>query len=68
MGKYFELDNKKIYIYGAAATGEIVFDIFSKKNYRIEGFIDKRAAELDEFKGKKVITLPDLCARERGNK
>lgn len=68
MGKYFELDNKKIYIYGAAATGEIVFDIFSKKNYRIEGFIDKRAAELDEFKGKKVITLPDLCARERSNK
>ena len=68
MGKYFGLDNKKIYIYGAAATGEIVFDILIKNNYRVEGFIDKRAEELDDFKGKKVITLPDLCAQESGDK
>lgn len=51
----YRLTEKKIIIYGAASYGKRIYQIFSDNGYEIMCFIDKRADELIEFLGKKVI-------------
>lgn len=61
--KTFILDKKHdIYIYGAAATGEIVYNILFERGYTITGFFDKRASEIKRYKGIPVIDL-DKCIK-----
>lgn len=45
----------KIVIYGAATSGKIVYDILKKNGMDIIAFIDKRADELNELYGKRVV-------------
>lgn len=54
MKKYKLLKNRKYVIYGAAFVGVQVLDGLKKAGYQVEGFLDKRANELEEVEGIKV--------------
>lgn len=45
--KYFDLNlNSKIWIYGCGKIGLNAFDNLTKRGYRVQGFIDKRAEQI----------------------
>lgn len=48
-------ENSNIVIYGAATSGQIVYDILKKNQIDIIAFIDKRADELGELYGKRIV-------------
>ena len=47
--------SRSIVIYGAANSGKIVYDILKKNQIDIIAFIDKRADELGELYGKRIV-------------
>lgn len=47
--------SRSIVIYGAATSGKIVYDILKKNQIDIIAFIDKRADELGELYGKRIV-------------
>ncbi len=56
----FALTGKgNIIIYGAATSGKIIYDILKKNHIDIVAFIDKRADELGELYGKRVVASMD---------
>ncbi len=61
MKKTFSITKvSKIYLYGAASIGKIIFENLTKQGYRVEGFIDKRAEELSFFLNRPVISIDDV--------
>ncbi len=54
----YMLGGNKILIYGAASYGKRIYERFIKRRYEVVGFIDKRADEVGEFMGLKVLN-PD---------
>ena len=53
----YTLKGRKILIYGAASYGKRIYKRFIANGYEVAGFIDKRADEIREFMGVKVINL-----------
>ena len=47
--------SSKIIIYGAATSGRIIYGILKKNGFNIIAFIDKRADELGELDGKRIV-------------
>lgn len=61
----FTIDqNIKIYLYGAASIGKIVYQNLESKGIITTGFIDKRADEIASFLGRPVLTLSDFLQTE----
>lgn len=57
----FKLDkNTSIYLYGAAAIGSIIYNNLTKSGYKVSGFIDNRADELDDYYGLPVYKLDEF--------
>ena len=54
----------KIFLYGAASIGKIVFENLRAKGIIATGFIDRRADELDLFMGRPVSKLEDFFKNE----
>lgn len=61
------LENKRklkkednIFIYGAATTGAIVYHQLIKKGFKVSGFIDMRADEIDNYYSLPVINMKQL--------
>ena len=51
----FSINQKsEVVIYGAATSGQIIYDIISKRLH-VVAFIDKRADEIGELRGKRVV-------------
>lgn len=51
----YTMKGKKILIYGAASYGKRIYERFMENGYEVAGFVDKRADEVTEFMGLKVI-------------
>lgn len=51
----YTLKGKKILIYGAASYGKRIYERFIENGYEVAGFIDRRADEVGEFMGVRVI-------------
>lgn len=61
----YTLGEGKILIYGAASYGKRIYERFIRQGYEVAGFIDKRADEISEFMGLKVLNPEsDLGAYE----
>lgn len=57
----FEINkDTKFFLYGAASIGKIIFSNLIKQQIAVEGFIDKRAQELDTFLDTKVFTFDEF--------
>lgn len=56
--------NSRIYLYGAASIGKIVYSNLINAGYSVEKFIDKRAEEISEFIGVPVILTEQLSNGE----
>lgn len=56
------IGDRKLILYGAGYYGKLYKDLFSEfiPNLKIEAFCDKRAGELNEFEGYKVIDIDTL--------
>lgn len=54
---------KKIFIYGAAAGGTILYQRMKANGYQVIGFIDKRAEEIRNLCGLPVYTAEQLCMK-----
>lgn len=52
----YVLNGKRILIYGAASYGKRIYQRFIENGFEVAGFIDKRADEIREFVGVKVIS------------
>lgn len=52
----------RIFLYGAASIGKIVFENLNAKGIVAAGFIDKRADEIDAFLGRPVYKLEDFLS------
>ncbi len=49
-GAKYRIDKKsQVILYGAATTGAILYQCFTKHGYRVAAFIDKRADEVDSY-------------------
>ena len=60
----FELTEKtKLWIYGAAFGGTLLYEKLHKNHYQVEGFIDKRAEEIESLCGLSVYSVKQ--AKER---
>ena len=58
---YFNLDSTKEYmLYGAGGGGLKLIQVFDEKGYRLRGFIDQRAAEMGDVRGRAVWNLETL--------
>lgn len=55
---------RKLYIWGAAVGGEIVYCELRKQGIVIDGFIDRRAGEVEKLFGLPVQTADILCPAE----
>lgn len=61
-------ENRNIVIYGAATSGKIVYDILKKNQIDIIAFIDKRADELDELYGKRIVgSIDDISDLDKAD-
>lgn len=52
--------NSEILLYGAASIGKLMYQSFYDRNYKIVGFIDKRADEIQEFCGLPVWSITQV--------
>ena len=67
------MDNKfkfnktdKIILYGAAYLGKLFFDTLSQQGFQIEAFIDNRADEISDMKGRPVFKLDEMRQHYEG--
>lgn len=60
-GKKYQIDqNTKIFLYGAATTGAILYRCFTERGFQVIAFIDKRADEVDSYYGLPVFSLQEV--------
>lgn len=59
-GEKYRIDkNSQVILYGAATTGAILYQCFTKHGYRVAAFIDKRADEVDSYYGLPVFSVQE---------
>ena len=49
-------------MYGASSIGSAIKEKLEEYSISVSGFVDRRAEELTEFCGCKVITYEELCS------
>ncbi len=52
-----ESEKRQLWIYGAGIGGAIIWDVLNRNGMDIAGFIDKRAAEIQQLSAKRVVTI-----------
>lgn len=55
-----KIDGKNVYIWGAGVAGAAIKEKLEEKAINICGFVDRRAGEITQFQGKKVISSEQL--------
>ncbi len=55
-----KIRGRKVYIWGAGAGGKIVELILREHEVSIEGFIDQKADEIQEYLGYRVVVIDDM--------
>lgn len=58
-----KINDRNVYIWGAAIAGAALKDMLEEKGIEISGFVDKRAKQLKEFQEKKVILSEQLDSK-----
>lgn len=55
---------RKLWIYGAGVGGMIVWDVLKQNGVEIAGFIDRRAEQINEIRGMRVVSIDFVNPRE----
>lgn len=63
MERFILHESSSLLLYGAASLGTLFCNALSDSKYHVEGFMDKRADEIEKLQGKKVYSVSDAAGR-----